>query len=294
MERLDVVFANRYFSALGAYFAGKQAPRSWSVAFEAASTARATIVQHLLLGVNAHINYDLGLAAAATLPGQDLPTLQPDFEEINRVIAAVHVDVQRKIDAVSPFQGAIDFVGGRSETAIIKFSMNAARKAAWGAACAAAEPDCAPSFAADLDETAATLGKLVLHPARPISLALRVVKIGGTQECPPGHRRAELRQRRALVKIARFLRTVGSLFGDTTYASNGAGDGARTRDPLLGKQMGSASSLGGLLAKTRRKHERLILRRYQQLVNFMDVKFEAPASEQDQRVTAGVRAFARD
>lgn len=184
MERLDVVFANRYFSALGAYFAGKQRPRSWGVAFEAASTARATIIQHLLLGVNAHINYDLGLAAAATLPDQDLPRLRPDFEQINRVIAAVHVDVQRKIDAVSPFQGVIDIVGGRSENAIIKFSMNAARKAAWGAACAAAEPDCAPSFVVDLDETAARLGYLVLHPARPISLALRVVRLGERRSVP--------------------------------------------------------------------------------------------------------------
>ncbi len=184
MERLDVVFANRYFSALGAYFAGKQTPRSWSVAFEAASTARATIVQHLLLGVNAHINYDLGLAAAATLPDRDLSKLQPDLEEINRVIAAVHVDVQRKIDAVSLFQGVIDIVGGRSETTIIKFSMKASRKAAWGAACAAAEPACAPSFAVDLDETAARLGMLVLHPARPISLALRVVKLEERRSVP--------------------------------------------------------------------------------------------------------------
>jgi hypothetical protein len=184
MERLDVIFANRYFSALGAHFAGKQTPRSWGVAFEAASTARATIVQHLLLGVNAHINYDLGLAAAATLPEEDLPKLQPDFEEINRVIAAVHVDVQRNIDAVSPFQGLIDMVGGRSETAIIKFSMNAARKAAWGAACAAAEPNCTPSFAGDLDESAARLGTLVLHPARPISLALRIVKLGERRSVP--------------------------------------------------------------------------------------------------------------
>ena len=48
--------------------------------------------------------------------------------------------------------------------------------------------------------------------------------------------------------------------------------------------------LGRLLASTRRKYERLILSRYQQLVNLMDVEFETPASQEDQRVSAEIDA----
>lgn len=47
---------------------------------------RPLILQHLLLGINAHINLDLGIAAAQTSPGDDLPDLRNDFVEINRVL----------------------------------------------------------------------------------------------------------------------------------------------------------------------------------------------------------------
>src|SRR5215217_2934261 len=56
MERLDVAFANRYLAAIGAYRRNEHASRSWQLAFEAARLRRLVILQHLLLGMNAHIN----------------------------------------------------------------------------------------------------------------------------------------------------------------------------------------------------------------------------------------------
>jgi len=170
-----VIFANRYFSALCAHVSGEKTPRSWRLAFVAASSSRPTIIQHLLLGVNAHINYDLGLAAAATVPPERLLFLRPDFEEINRVIAAIHHEVQRKIDAVSPFQRLIDLVGARTEDEIIEFSMDEAREAAWGAACTAALSHSDPRFTEELDGRTAKLGQLILSPGRVTSLALCLI-----------------------------------------------------------------------------------------------------------------------
>jgi hypothetical protein len=184
MDRLDVTFANRYFSALWAHVADEETPRSWHLAFEATSSPRPTIIQHLLLGVNAHINYDLGLAAAATVPSESLPILRPDFEEINSVIATVHQEVQRKIDAVSPFQRLIDLVGARTENVIIEFSMDVAREAAWGAACTAALSHADPSFTAELDGGTARLGQLILNPGRVTSLALRLIGLAERRSVP--------------------------------------------------------------------------------------------------------------
>ncbi len=184
MESLDVIFANRYFSALRAYVAGEETPRSWHLAFEAASSSRPAIVQHLLLGVNAHIGYDLGLAAAATVPLDKLITLRPDFEEINRVIATVHEEVQRRIDAVSPFLHLIDLVGARTEDAIIEFSMDVSREAAWGAACTAALSHSDPSFTAELDGRTARLGQLILNPGRVTSVALRLIRLAERRSVP--------------------------------------------------------------------------------------------------------------
>ncbi len=72
MERLDVAFANRYLDALERYHRGEDLSRCWRTSFEAAQNWHPIVLQHLLLGVNAHINLDLGIAAAQTSPGTQL------------------------------------------------------------------------------------------------------------------------------------------------------------------------------------------------------------------------------
>jgi glucose/arabinose dehydrogenase len=87
MERLDVIFANRYLEALQHFRAGTPTGKCWQAAFQAAPSWRLLILQHLLLGINAHINLDLGAAAAQTCPGENLPALKRDFEEINAILS---------------------------------------------------------------------------------------------------------------------------------------------------------------------------------------------------------------
>jgi len=72
MERLDVTFANRYLTALGCYLRGEQASKCWVTAFKAATEWPPIVLQHLLLGMNAHINLDLGAAAAIVCPGDQI------------------------------------------------------------------------------------------------------------------------------------------------------------------------------------------------------------------------------
>ena len=64
MERFVTGFAGRYLAALDAWRAERPCPESWRAAFAAAGRWRPIILQHLLLGMNAHINLDLGVAAA--------------------------------------------------------------------------------------------------------------------------------------------------------------------------------------------------------------------------------------
>ena len=59
-ERWDVVFADLYLDALEAWNETGDAPGPWAIAFGAANTGpRVPPLRHLLLGMNAHINYDL-------------------------------------------------------------------------------------------------------------------------------------------------------------------------------------------------------------------------------------------
>lgn len=166
MERLDVVFANRYLDALAAFERGEPATRSWQVAFEAAARWRPLVLQHLLVGINAHINLDLGIAAAQTAPGDELPSLRRDFDRINEILALVIARVQRNLGEVSPWIGLLDRIGGRCDDEIIRFSIVVARAEAWRFATELA-PLCSDQWAGPIsgrDARMAHLAGVVLNP----------------------------------------------------------------------------------------------------------------------------------
>jgi len=131
MERFDVAFANRYLDALERYRRGEELSKCWRTSFRAAQNWHPIVLQHLLLGINAHINLDLGIAAAQTSPGTQLSGLRRDFDSINNILWAMLDEVQDRLALVSPSITLLDSVGGRSDEAIMNFSIKRAREAAW-------------------------------------------------------------------------------------------------------------------------------------------------------------------
>ena len=134
MERLDVVFATRYLDAYEQWQRGERPTEAWQLAFEQAHNPRLLVLQHLLLGMNAHINLDLGIAAARVCPGRKLPGLQKDFEEINRVLSSLMDDVQKGLGTISRLMRVIDFSVNYSDKFIANRRMRRARGGAWALA----------------------------------------------------------------------------------------------------------------------------------------------------------------
>jgi hypothetical protein len=134
MERLDVVFANRYIDAYDAYAAGRPLSRSWVLAFDAARSRDLVVLQHLLLGMNAHINLDLGIAAAEVAPGDALPALRDDFLRINAVLAELTGRVKAQLSAIWPLIGLLERISGTADDIVAEFSMSRARDDAWSLA----------------------------------------------------------------------------------------------------------------------------------------------------------------
>ncbi len=93
MAQLDLVFAERYLDAYAAWRTGDAATESWQICFDAAGRWRPLILQHLLAGMSAHINLDLGVAAATVAPGGDLAELRNDFDTINDVLASTPLQI---------------------------------------------------------------------------------------------------------------------------------------------------------------------------------------------------------
>ncbi|HEU0013112.1 MAG TPA: DUF5995 family protein [Longimicrobium sp.] len=134
MERLDVIFANRYLAAEHAFRAGGTPSRSWSASFSAARSWPPLVLQHLLLGMNAHINLDLAVAAVETAPGKQLAGLSHDFHEISVLLGEMIDGVQDRIDRISPWIGLLDRIGHRTDERICTFCLDASRDVAWEAA----------------------------------------------------------------------------------------------------------------------------------------------------------------
>lgn len=92
VEAWDVAFAGLYLDALDADLSGGLVPRPWRLAF-AAPTSMPPL-RHVLLGINAHINYDLPQALLAVIPDTDfadrgiLDRRRRDHERIDAVLSA--------------------------------------------------------------------------------------------------------------------------------------------------------------------------------------------------------------
>lgn len=65
LNRLDVIFATRYFKAIADSLSGNPIPSSWQALFEARQRTGIDRIQFALAGMNAHINHDLALALLA-------------------------------------------------------------------------------------------------------------------------------------------------------------------------------------------------------------------------------------
>ena len=173
MERLDVAFANRYLHAFHEHQAGGTPTASWRVAFDAAKSRREVIMQHLLLGMNAHINLDLAIAAAEVCPGGAIVGLARDFNEINNVLADLESAVEREVCSLSPWIDRLDHIDPDAGHVIANFSIDKARACSWREATRLAplDGDARAVAIAALDAEVAFLARLV---ARPIGFVINV------------------------------------------------------------------------------------------------------------------------
>jgi hypothetical protein len=103
VERWDVAFANLYLRALDAELSrtghsdsevsdAGRVPRPWRLAF--AASPDLPPLRHVLLGINAHVNYDLPQALLAVISDDDfsdrmlMDSRRRDHERIDRVLAS--------------------------------------------------------------------------------------------------------------------------------------------------------------------------------------------------------------
>lgn len=130
MELFDVIFANRYIDAVRNHKNNQPVSQAWKIAFDCQKDSL-SITQHLLIGMNAHINLDLSIAASVVMQGKRIQDLQHDFDRINEILAGLTNEVQSKLGNVSKLVFILDVIGKNTDEKILDFSMKKARGFAW-------------------------------------------------------------------------------------------------------------------------------------------------------------------
>ncbi|HTH87739.1 DUF5995 family protein [Mycobacterium sp.] len=175
MERFDAAFASRYFDALNGYFHPNKFPRptrSWQKTFDAVHRDDLIILQHMLAGVNAHIDLDLGIAAQNIAPAMKLPTLHKDFNTINAVLASQVEGLVDDINLLSPDLADLYQILAGNEIFLINQAIAAMRDSAWRFAMVLAF---VPGFTRPLtiwtrDRKVAAQAEVIYHPPGVIGL----------------------------------------------------------------------------------------------------------------------------
>lgn len=180
MEAFARAFARWYVepasgrtAATGAGTTGP-APGCWRASFDVAADGSLLIVQHLLLGINAHVNHDLPQVAVELAPdAASLAGLRGDFDAVNDILAATMPDVLHSLSLVSRWVNVAAARGGRR---LFDFSLRAARAQAWSAAERLCALDAAGRAAdvRELDRLVCVLARLIAAPGAPASWVVAV------------------------------------------------------------------------------------------------------------------------
>jgi hypothetical protein len=223
VDRWDVAFARLYLDALDAARRGEPVPEPWAVAFGvAAAQPDLPAVRHVLLGMNAHINYDLPQALLAVISDAEFGDPQvralreADHRRIDEVLAirvgAEDAELQR-LDPAATWQDRA--VQPLNRVATRRF-LRESRAKVWANALELSKARAAgpASYAGRLAELEKLCGRRVADLERPGPVLLRLAAGGfGVRLAGGAHRPAREGRRAAREghRPARGGRTGGRL-----------------------------------------------------------------------------------
>ena len=186
--RWDVAFADLFLVAHDDDQAGRLPPRPWRLAFQA--DPKLPLIVHLLLGMNAHINYDLPQATLEVITDQDFqdPVLiqrrRRDHERIDAILA-------RRVAAEDHAIGGSRSILNRLLTPVNRLSsrrfLREARQKVWlnVAELQQARLEGADDYYARLEELEVLSAAKIADLLRPGQVLLRLALTGFGVTLPP-------------------------------------------------------------------------------------------------------------
>ena len=139
IRRLSGKFAALYFASLTTFSKGAQEERAWKTAHGMAVEKKSSVVQDLLLGINAHINYDLPVALYQNFlehndgPGfMSLTKRKFDHDQVNNILIRSFDEISTVIPR--EYGGLIktaDFLLGSIDEILTRLGLRHYRERVW-------------------------------------------------------------------------------------------------------------------------------------------------------------------
>ncbi|WP_299617597.1 DUF5995 family protein [uncultured Tenacibaculum sp.] len=179
MERLDVIFATRYIDAYFKFQENKTITESWQKAFDLSDKFWPIVLQHLLIGMNAHINLDLGIAAYEVTKNSDIQDLKTDFNKINTILSSLVTDVENDLSTIYPFLKKILKLTSKFDNFLVDFSMEIARDGAWDFAVklANSSEDNIQNLINKRDKSVSEIASLITNPGIIANIIFGVIRL---------------------------------------------------------------------------------------------------------------------
>lgn len=179
MDHFDAVFAQYYFDALDHWKNGRRPTLAWELTFQATDSSRPIVAQHLLLGMNAHIFLDLGVAAAKVAPGDRYRDLHGDFQRINAILISELDPTENRVGELSPVIRLLDSAFGTLDERLAEWWLRRLRESAWefGGRLATATPERWPLLLAERDDVVASAGRELLPGGCGVRLAAAFTRL---------------------------------------------------------------------------------------------------------------------
>ncbi|GEM_PF-861229 len=177
-----IAFGNLYRQALADYEGGQRGrvPRCWQQAFDTSVAGLALVMQDLLLGINAHINRDLGFALNEAGIADRRDDRYADHTKINEILREATEEVQDRIAAMyAAGLGRLDQLLGQLDEEITAYNFELARENAWmaGLALANARSDAERALVGHaMDEQALRAGRLLLFANERVPWLIRILR----------------------------------------------------------------------------------------------------------------------
>jgi hypothetical protein len=152
----------------------------WKKAFDITTNYWPIVLQHLLMGMNAHINLDLGIAAAQVSASNNINALQNDFNKINTILSSLVTEVQNELADIWPGLKWILQKTKHVDDFMVDFSMQLSREGAWNFAVSIAGKPTAElnNLIAARDIQVAEKSKIVTNDGFVVSLVLGIIRLG--------------------------------------------------------------------------------------------------------------------